>query len=117
MCGASFNPAALVRRAGREGSPKTPSVSWLPQPAGAHHPRKGPRTPGPTILHRVATALDVDVLKLTSATLRTATMSDLRARAGLTKTATVGAPAGEGQAQPDEQQQRAAQGVATIAPC
>jgi transcriptional regulator with XRE-family HTH domain len=47
---------------------------------------KGQRTPGPKILHRLATALDVDVLKLTSVTLRTATMRDLRARVGVTKT-------------------------------
>lgn len=47
---------------------------------------KGTRTPGPTILYRLATALGVDVLKLTSVTLRTATMTDLRARAGFTKT-------------------------------
>ena len=47
---------------------------------------KGSRTPGPTILYRLAKALGVDVLKLTSATLRTATLTDLRARAGFTKT-------------------------------
>lgn len=47
---------------------------------------KGLRTPGPTILYRLASALGVDVLKLTTVTLRTATMTDLRARAGFTKT-------------------------------
>ncbi len=57
-----------------------------PQPARPIAYEKGSRTPGPTILHRLAEALGVDVLKLTSATLRTATLTDLRARAGFTKT-------------------------------
>ncbi len=83
----SFDPTALVRvrRAKRFTQDALGAVVGLSRPALIAY-EKGQRTPGPTILCRLANALDVDVLKLTSATLRTATMTDLRARTGLTKT-------------------------------
>ena len=84
----SFDPAALVRVRRARGLTQDAlgALVALSRPALIAY-EKGQRTPGPTILHRLATALDVDVLRLTSATLRTATMTDLRARAGLSKTA------------------------------
>ena len=92
----SFDPAALVRLRRARGLTHDAlgELVALSRPALIAY-EKGQRTPGPTILHRLATALDVDVLRLTSATLRTATMTDLRARAGLSKTAlaaTLGMP-------------------------
>ena len=83
----SFDPAALVRLRRARGLTQDAlgELVGLSRPALIAY-EKGQRTPGPTILHRLAAALDVDVLKLTSATLRSATMTDLRARAGLTKT-------------------------------
>ncbi len=92
----SFDPAALVRirRARGLSQDALGELVALSRPALIAY-EKGQRTPGPTILYRLATALDVDVLRLTSATLRTATMTDLRARAGLSKTAlaaTLGMP-------------------------
>ena len=71
---------------GQAAHPGRPGGARGPQPASPHRLREGSRTPGPTILYRLAEALGVDVLKLTSATLRTATLTDLRARAGFTKT-------------------------------
>lgn len=47
---------------------------------------KGARIPGPAALHRLAGALGVDPLALTSTTLKRATLADLRARVGLSKT-------------------------------
>lgn len=61
------------------------TITLLSRPALIAY-EKGSRTPGPTILYRLAEALGVDVLELTSATLHTATLTDLRARAGFTKT-------------------------------
>lgn len=92
----SFDPAALVRLRRAKGLTQDAlgALVALSRPALIAY-EKGQRIPGPTILHRLATALNVDVLKLTSATLRTATMTDLRARAGLSKTAlaaTLGMP-------------------------
>jgi transcriptional regulator with XRE-family HTH domain len=83
----SFDPAALVRlrRARRLTQDALGELVGLSRPALIAY-EKGSRTPGPTILYRLAEALGVDVLKLTSATLRTATLTDLRARAGFTKT-------------------------------
>jgi transcriptional regulator with XRE-family HTH domain len=83
----SFDPAALVRVRRARGLTQDAlgELVGLSRPALIAY-EKGSRTPGPTILYRLAEALGVDVLKLTSATLRTATLTDLRARAGFTKT-------------------------------
>ena len=83
----SFDPTALVRLRRARGLTQDAlgELVGLSRPALIAY-EKGQRTPGPKILHRLATALDVDVLKLTSVTLRTATMRDLRARVGVTKT-------------------------------
>ena len=83
----SFDPAALVRlrRARRLTQDALGELTGLSRPALIAY-EKGARTPGPQILLRLATALGVDALKLTSATLATASLTDLRARVGLTKT-------------------------------
>ena len=83
----SFKPAALVRLRRARGLTQDAlgELVALSRPALIAY-EKGQRTPGPTILHRLATALGVDVLELTSVTMRTATLRDLRARAGFTKT-------------------------------
>lgn len=83
----SFDPAALVRLRRARGLTHDAlgALVGLSRPALIAY-EKSARTPGPTILYRLATALGVDVLELTSVTLRTATMTDLRARAGFTKT-------------------------------
>jgi len=83
----SFDPAALVRLRRAKGL----SHDALAELAGSARPtliayEKGGRTPGPVALRRLADALGVDVLALTSTTLRRATLADLRARTGLTKT-------------------------------
>jgi transcriptional regulator with XRE-family HTH domain len=83
----SFEPAALVRlrRA------KQLSHDALAELVASARPtliayEQGSRTPGPAALHRLAGALGVDVLELTSTTLERATLADLRARVGLSKT-------------------------------
>jgi len=83
----SFDHAALfrLRRARGLTQDALGELVGLSRPALIAY-EKGSRTPGPTILYRLAEALGVDVLELTSATLRTATLTDLRARAGYTKT-------------------------------
>jgi transcriptional regulator with XRE-family HTH domain len=83
----SFDPAALarLRRA------KQLSHDALAELVASARPtliayEQGSRTPGPATLHRLAGALGVDVLELTSTTLDQATLADLRARVGLSKT-------------------------------
>jgi transcriptional regulator with XRE-family HTH domain len=51
---------------------------------------KGRRRPSPERLLQLATALNVDPLALTSATLQTATLADLRVRLGLSVTTLTG---------------------------
>jgi transcriptional regulator with XRE-family HTH domain len=83
----SFDPAALVRLRRAQHL----SHDALAQLVASARPtliayEKGARTPGPSTLHRLAVALGVDALDLTSTTLEAATLADLRARVGLSKT-------------------------------
>lgn len=83
---ASFDPealAALRRRRGLShdalgrlvGQTRNNLIAW----------EKGRVLPSPANLVRLAAALEVDPLGLTTVTLRTATLADLRARAGLSR--------------------------------
>lgn len=83
----SFDPGALVRLRRARGL----SHDALAELVDSARPtliayEKGTRTPGPATLLRLATALDVDVLDLTTTTLERAGLADLRARVGLSKT-------------------------------
>ncbi len=87
----SFDPAALVRLRRARGL----SHDALAELVTSARPtliayEKGARTPGPAALHRLAGALGVDALALTSTTLKRATLADLRARVGLSKTELAG---------------------------
>lgn len=83
----SFDPAALIRlrRAGHLSHDALGALVDIARPTLIAY-EKGTRTPGPATLRRLADAFGVDALELMSATLRTATLADLRARTGLSKT-------------------------------
>jgi transcriptional regulator with XRE-family HTH domain len=83
----SFDPAALVRlrRARQLSHDALAELVASARPTLIAY-EKGGRTPGPAALHRLAAALGVDALDLTSSTLEAATLADLRARVGLSKT-------------------------------
>lgn len=98
---ASFDPealAALRRRRGLShdalgrlvGQTRNNLIAW----------EKGRVLPSPANLVRLAAALEVDPLELTTVTLRTATLADLRARAGLSRP-TVAAALGIGRSSYD----------------
>jgi transcriptional regulator with XRE-family HTH domain len=83
----SFDPASLRRLRRRHGL----SHDALGARVGINRPaliayEKGSKRVGLHSLHLLAAALGVDPLELTTATRDTATLADLRARAGVSKT-------------------------------